>query len=105
MRALKFITGGPVIYNPAYTFKFQLKTTLVCFILAKEMHFPSTFSPLFLPQKTSLKHLRNKKSKGKFSVLELLENVFSFFALLNLLQIEKIVVNETLFLLSNSSTK
>ena len=26
MRALKFITGH-VIYNPAYTFKFQLKTT------------------------------------------------------------------------------
>ena len=28
MRALKFITGH-VIYNPAYTYKFQLKTTLV----------------------------------------------------------------------------
>ena len=27
MRALKFITGH-VIYNPAYTYKFQLKTTL-----------------------------------------------------------------------------
>ena len=26
MRALKFITGR-VIYNPAYTYKFQLKTT------------------------------------------------------------------------------
>ena len=26
MRALEFITGH-VIYNPAYTFKFQLKTT------------------------------------------------------------------------------
>ena len=26
MRALKFITGH-VIYNPAYTYKFQLKTT------------------------------------------------------------------------------
>ena len=28
MRALKFITGH-VIYNPAYTYKFQLKTTKV----------------------------------------------------------------------------
>ena len=28
MRALEFITGH-VIYNPAYTYKFQLKTTLV----------------------------------------------------------------------------
>jgi hypothetical protein len=28
MRALKFITGH-VIYNPAYTYKFQLKTTNV----------------------------------------------------------------------------
>ena len=28
MRALKFITGH-VIYNPAYTYKFQLKTTLM----------------------------------------------------------------------------
>ena len=27
MRALKFIKGH-VIYNPAYTYKFQLKTTL-----------------------------------------------------------------------------
>ena len=27
MRALKFITGH-VIYNPAYTYKFQLKTTI-----------------------------------------------------------------------------
>ena len=27
MRALKFMTGH-VIYNPAYTYKFQLKTTL-----------------------------------------------------------------------------
>ena len=27
MRALEFITGH-VIYNPAYTYKFQLKTTL-----------------------------------------------------------------------------
>ena len=27
MRALKFITGH-VIYNPTYTYKFQLKTTL-----------------------------------------------------------------------------
>ena len=27
MRALKFITGH-VIYNPAYTYKFQLKTTM-----------------------------------------------------------------------------
>ena len=26
MRALEFITGH-VIYNPAYTYKFQLKTT------------------------------------------------------------------------------
>ena len=30
MRALKFITGH-VIYNPAYTYKFQLKTTLYIF--------------------------------------------------------------------------
>ena len=29
MRALIFITGH-VIYNPAYTYKFQLKTFLVC---------------------------------------------------------------------------
>ena len=29
MRALEFITGH-VIYNPAYTYKFQLKTTEVC---------------------------------------------------------------------------
>ena len=28
MRALEFITGH-VIYNPAYTYKFQLKTTQV----------------------------------------------------------------------------
>ena len=28
MRALEFITG-PVIYNPAYTYKFQLKTTFL----------------------------------------------------------------------------
>ena len=28
MRALEFITGH-VIYNPAYTYKFQLKTTEV----------------------------------------------------------------------------
>ena len=28
MRALKIITGH-VIYNPAYTYKFQLKTTLL----------------------------------------------------------------------------
>ena len=28
MRALEFITGH-VIYNPAYTYKFQLKTTNV----------------------------------------------------------------------------
>ena len=27
MRALKFVTGH-VIYNPAYTYKFQLKTTV-----------------------------------------------------------------------------
>ena len=30
MRALEFITGH-VIYNPAYTYKFQLKTTIVYF--------------------------------------------------------------------------
>ena len=30
MRALKFITGH-VIYNPAYTYKFQLNTTLTTF--------------------------------------------------------------------------
>ena len=30
MRALEFITGH-VIYNPAYTYKFQLKTTLTTF--------------------------------------------------------------------------
>ena len=28
MRALEFITGH-VIYNPAYTYKFQLKTTII----------------------------------------------------------------------------
>ena len=28
MRALEFITGH-VIYNPAYTYKFQLKTTVL----------------------------------------------------------------------------
>ena len=28
LRALEIITG-PVIYNPAYTYKFQLKTTNV----------------------------------------------------------------------------
>ena len=28
MRAFEFITGQ-VIYNPAYTYKFQLKTTMV----------------------------------------------------------------------------
>ena len=32
MRALKFITGH-VTYNPAYTYKFQLKTTQVHSIL------------------------------------------------------------------------
>ena len=31
MRALEFITGH-VIYNPAYTYKFQLKTTTLVFI-------------------------------------------------------------------------
>ena len=31
MRALEFITGH-VIYNPAYTYKFQLKTTLDLYI-------------------------------------------------------------------------
>ena len=30
MRALEFITGH-VIYNPAYTYKFQLKTTHVMY--------------------------------------------------------------------------
>ena len=30
MRALEFITGH-VIYNPAYTYKFQLKTTMYGF--------------------------------------------------------------------------
>ena len=29
MRALEFITGD-VFYNPAYTYKFQLKTTTIC---------------------------------------------------------------------------
>ena len=29
VRALEIITGY-VIYNPAYTYKFQLKTTLCC---------------------------------------------------------------------------
>ena len=29
MRALEIITGH-VIYNPAYIYKFQLKTTMVC---------------------------------------------------------------------------
>ena len=36
MRALKFITGH-VIYNPAYTYKFQLKTTLVHTLLFLEL--------------------------------------------------------------------
>ena len=31
MRALEIITGH-VIYNPAYTYKFQLKTTLVALL-------------------------------------------------------------------------
>ena len=31
MRALKFITGH-LIYNPAYTYKFQLKTTVVYYV-------------------------------------------------------------------------
>ena len=30
MRAFEFITGH-VIYNPAYTYKFQLKTTIMCY--------------------------------------------------------------------------
>ena len=34
MRALEFITGH-VIYNPAYTYKFQLKTTKHCKRLSK----------------------------------------------------------------------
>ena len=33
MRALEFITGY-VVYNPAYTYKFQLKTTLMNSIVA-----------------------------------------------------------------------
>ena len=32
MRALEFITGD-LIYNPAYTYKFQLKTTFVVIVL------------------------------------------------------------------------
>ena len=32
MRALEFITGY-VIYNPAYTYRFQLKTTIVLVLL------------------------------------------------------------------------
>ena len=47
MRALEFITGH-VIYNPAYTYKFQLKTTLVHNLLFLELtiliewRFPNT---------------------------------------------------------------
>ena len=33
MRALEIITGH-VIYNPAYTYKFQLKTTYISSLLA-----------------------------------------------------------------------
>ena len=36
MRALEFITGH-VIYNPAYTYKFQLKTTLAQMVLPGEL--------------------------------------------------------------------
>ena len=34
MRALEFITGH-VIYNPAYTYKFQLKTTFIIIFLLR----------------------------------------------------------------------
>ena len=34
MRALEFITGH-VIYNPAYTYKFQLKTTFIIISLLR----------------------------------------------------------------------
>jgi hypothetical protein len=38
MRALKFITGH-VIYNPAHTYKFQLKTTFeLVFLLLRLWH-------------------------------------------------------------------
>ena len=36
MRALKFMTGH-VIYNPAYTYKFQLKTTIVITIILLQL--------------------------------------------------------------------
>ena len=46
MRALKFITGH-VIYNLAYTYKFQLKTTLefimLIMLMALLMEEPCTF--------------------------------------------------------------
>ena len=44
MRALEFITGH-VIYNPAYTYKFQLKTTLMgCHVTCQVMPFPKIFT-------------------------------------------------------------
>ena len=36
MRALDIITGY-VIYNPAYTYKFQLKTTIILWIVGIEL--------------------------------------------------------------------
>ena len=39
MRAHEFITGH-VIYNPAYTYKFQLKTTIVDLCASWDSHLP-----------------------------------------------------------------
>ena len=45
MRALEFVTGH-VIYNLAYTYKFQLKTTLILIVKLKN-RFGETEVPSF----------------------------------------------------------
>ena len=49
MRALEFITGH-VIYNPAYTYKFQLKTTMYhnCHVFHEHLYFSGDKSQLYL---------------------------------------------------------
>ena len=45
MRALEFITGH-VIYNPAYSYKFQLKTTLVIVGIVHKVFMVTMSEPL-----------------------------------------------------------
>ena len=49
MRVNEFITGH-VIYNPAYTYKFQLKTTLVlALVLSSPQALTSHYDVVYLP--------------------------------------------------------